>query len=143
MDSAKDPALELVLDPTLEPTLDPAEVASDLPRAANLVKDGVLEPAFYPLDFASDLPAKIVASDLSAELVAISLYHLQALSSSDWNGFFVTYVDDVKEQFFKNGGKPIKICYLSSLDEDQKEPIILYCQASNVEHEHIGDTKME
>jgi hypothetical protein len=43
----------------------------------------------------------------------------------------------------KNGGKPIKICYLSSLDEDQKESIMLYCRASNVEHEHIGDPKIE
>jgi hypothetical protein len=110
-----EPALELVLDPTLEPALDPTKVVGDLLRAADLAKDRVLEPALDPLEVAGDLPTEIVAGDLSVELVAVSLYHQPALSSSDWNCFFISSVDDVEEQFLKNDGKPIKICYLSSL----------------------------
>jgi hypothetical protein len=93
VDPAEDPALEsvleLVLDPTLESALDLAEVAGNVPRAANPTKDSVLDLALDPLEVASNLPAEIVVGDLSAELVAVSFYHPLALSSSDWNGFFI------------------------------------------------------
>ncbi|KAE7996095.1 hypothetical protein FH972_000843 [Carpinus fangiana] len=136
---AADPALELVL----EPMWDPAEVAGDLTKAMDLAQDRVLELVLDPVEVADDLPAEIVAGDLPVEVVTASRYHLPALSSSNWNGFFISSADDVEELPLKNGGKPIKICYLSSLDEDQKESILLYCEASNVEHEQIGDPKME
>jgi hypothetical protein len=98
------------------------------------VEDHALEPTLDTMEVIGNLPT---------EMVVEIRYHPPALNFSNWNGFFVSSADDVKEQLLKAGGKPIKICYLSSLDEDQKESILLYCRASNVEHEQIGDPKME
>jgi hypothetical protein len=39
----------------------------------------------------------LVAGDLPAEVVAASRYHPPALSSSNWNGFFVSSADDVNQ----------------------------------------------
>jgi hypothetical protein len=66
-----------------------------------------------------------VTGDLPTEVVVAIRYHPSALSSSNWNGFFISFADNVEEQLLKNGGKPIKICYFISLDEDQKESLVV------------------
>jgi hypothetical protein len=92
----------------------PAKVIGNLLRAADLAEDCALEPALDPVE---------VTGDLLAEVVVAIRYHPLALYSSNWNSCFVSFANNVEEQLLKNGGKPIKICYLISLDKDQNESI--------------------
>ncbi|KAE7996094.1 hypothetical protein FH972_000842 [Carpinus fangiana] len=82
---------------------DPTKVAGDLPRAANPPEDRALKSTLDPVEIAGDLPTEFDAGDLPAEVVTVIRYHLPALSSSDWNHFFISFADDVKELFLKNG----------------------------------------
>jgi len=68
-----------------------------------------------------------------------------ALCLSDCETFRVTSLDDVKvlESNLKDSQKPWKVFFASSLNVEEKESIVFYCQIASVQYEEIGEANME
>ncbi|XP_062162418.1 uncharacterized protein LOC133869441 [Alnus glutinosa] len=66
-------------------------------------------------------------------------------SSSDCETFRVTSLDEVKEleSNLKDSQKPWKVFFASSVNVEEKDSIVSYCQFENLQYEEIGEANLE
>ncbi|XP_062162439.1 uncharacterized protein LOC133869452 [Alnus glutinosa] len=88
----------------------------------------------------------VASDDIGAGSYALPMEQVSgALSSSDCETFRVTSLDEVKEleSKLKDSQKPWKVFFASSLNVEEKDSIVSYCQFENLQYEEIGEANLE
>ncbi|XP_062161318.1 uncharacterized protein LOC133868433 [Alnus glutinosa] len=139
---------------------DTATASSDTATASSVTATASSDTATASSDTASDnvsaesglasddigAGSYVASDDIGAGSYALPMEQVSgALSSSDCETFRVTSLDEVKEleSKLKDSHKPWKVFFASSLNVEEKDSIVSYCQFENLQYEEIGEANLE